>query len=238
MNAEFYLPKFSNTSPMHSILLSPESLYMVSNLHRQIANNVSRLFENLANTKMPDVSLETILLSPELTCYSSFFDCRDMVRDWSGNPEDEKEQLQFNRFGTYDMVAIKSLLSCARAVKDLGAMARQERPSIRNLVTASRIVHDPAPLLAIKYFYLFLDYGDNFQGINPYTTPVKEYVKAVWGLHFEDSFAATLFENRLAGELGIPAFLVNSLLWIKGKNWTPEAPDPFIKSGFFMGRKI
>lgn len=215
---------------MHSILLSPESLSKVSSLHRQIRNNVCSLFEKLAAVRHEDgiVSLETVLLSPELTFYPSFFECRDMVRAWSGNPEDEKAQLQFNRFGTYDMVTVKSLVSCARAVKMLGDIALQSRPSVRNLVLASRMVHDPAPLLAIKYFFLFLEYGDHFPGINPHTSPVKEYVKAVWGARFDDSFAATLFENRLAGELGVPAFLVNSLLWIKGKGWSAEETDPFV----------
>ena len=136
----------------------------------------------------------------------------------------------FDSLGIYNTVVIKQKEAILKFIwnanmsenEDAYDAIFEEEPSIENLVAISKYMRSPTALLALKYFYLYLNYvdpksypEDAYTGAPAMTGPAQNGCKHLFKRKKIGAEAARLHE-AIANEIGKSQLYVNTVLYQLG----------------------
>lgn len=179
-------------------------------------------------TKYREVSLvDFILAGPKLQVFANAEDYKNYKQSiYNALDAQEDELPSVSKWEIFSFTEISALKAGYQFLKntyftDWWGVINATKPKWQDLVELSSYMTAPSTLLSLKYFWLFLNYDQNYpgkyEGILANTSPVRKTLKVLFGTDFGSSLQATMQQQRMASELDICAFNLNSILWLMGR---------------------
>lgn len=199
-------------SELQNILLRPSISESVEALHIRLAQECTALM-----AAIPEENLFGVLLSsPTMKIYPVEWKKRVL----SALADKSEAMPTVNDLGVFSIPEISGLDGVYRFLLDAqkyGWMKTLFHPNPkRDELSEISILSDSGSVhLAIKYFWLAKGHKiEDYYGMVPYTRPIKDTMKNLWGTDFGSCLRANAFQQRLAVELGKSPFWTNSALWL------------------------
>jgi len=197
---------------LQSIFLRPGITAQVETTHQNIINGCNAL--PLLNGER--CLFDVLLSPPSQKSYPEIW--RDRVI--SALEADKPAMPPINDIGHFSMVEIASLTGSYAFMRECQRNGQEKilykpNPKWEELCDLTILPYCSASvLLSIKYFWLVKDYPqEKYYGFLPHSSPIKNITKALWGTSFNSAMHATMFQVRLAKDLGQTPFWVNTALW-------------------------
>jgi hypothetical protein len=204
-------------SPLRKIFLRPSILSEIDETHTGVRRDYQKYFSE----REIEPTLLSFLIQPTN---------RNLGADATVLEDIEKQmlsqevgKLDLKQYGIYcaprDFAVVTSRHQMVKLLQSCGqeAFLLNPKPKAQHLSENSLCAYSHSTLLAIKYFWLYLDYPlKGYTGLPAHTGPCKKATEVLWGSKFVSFTEAKTFTTQLAMELKISEIEANTALWVLG----------------------